>query len=59
MWCLNIYTDTFVLFSRLEEEKGRERSFVECEQGRIEPPKAARGHATFVDGKMLSVNKYT
>ena len=24
-------------------------------QGRIEPPKVARGHATFVDGKMLSV----
>jgi len=29
-----------------------------CGQGRIEPPKAARGHATFVDGKMLSVTKY-
>jgi len=29
-----------------------------CNQGRIEPPKAARGHATFVDSKMLSVTKY-
>jgi len=28
------------------------------EQGHIEPPKAARGHATFIDGKMLSVTKY-
>ena len=27
-------------------------------QGRIEPPKAARGHATYIDGKMLSVTKY-
>jgi len=27
-------------------------------QGHIKPPKAARGHATFVDGKMLSVTKY-
>ena len=27
-------------------------------QGHIEPPKVARGHATFVDGKMLSVTKY-
>ena len=29
-----------------------------CTQGRIEPPKAARGHATYIDGKMLSVTKY-
>ena len=28
-------------------------------QGRIEPPKAARGHATYIDGKMLSVTKYS
>ena len=28
------------------------------EQGRTEPPKAARGHATYKDGKMLSVTKY-
>ena len=27
-------------------------------QGRIELPKAARRHATFVDGKMLSATKY-
>ena len=27
-------------------------------QGRIELPKAARGHATFVNGKMLSDTKY-
>ena len=27
-------------------------------QGHIEPPKAARGHATFIDGKMVSVTKY-
>ena len=26
-------------------------------QGRIEPPKAAREHATYIDGKMLSVTK--
>jgi len=26
------------------------------QQGRIEPPKAARGQATSVDGKMLSVS---
>ena len=31
---------------------------LEYMQGRIEPQKAARGHATFVDGKMLSVTKY-
>ena len=29
----------------------------EWDQGRIEPPKVARGHATFIDGKMLSVTK--
>ena len=29
------------------------------DQGRIEPPKAARGHATYLDGKMLSVTKYS
>jgi len=28
------------------------------DQGHIELPKAARGHAAFVDGKMLSVTKY-
>ena len=28
-------------------------------QGPIEPPKAARGHATYIDGKMLSVTKYS
>ena len=28
-------------------------------QGRVEPPKAARGHATYIDGKMLSVTKYS
>ena len=28
-------------------------------QGHIEPPKAARGHATYIDGKMLSVTKYS
>ena len=28
-------------------------------QGRIEPPKAARGHAAYIDGKMLSVTKYS
>ena len=27
-------------------------------QGRIKPPKAVRGHATLIDGKMLSVTKY-
>jgi len=27
-------------------------------QGRIEPLSAARGHATFIDGEMLSVTKY-
>ena len=34
---------------------------VECQQGRIEPPKAARGHATShspcIDGIVLSVTK--
>ena len=30
---------------------------VSCYQGRIELPKAARGHATYIDGKMLSVTK--
>ena len=28
---------------------------VSCYQGRIELPKAVRGHATYIDGKMLSV----
>ena len=28
-------------------------------QGRIKPPKAARGHATYIDDKMLSVTKYS
>ena len=28
-------------------------------QGRIEPPKAARGHATYIGGKMLSVTEYS
>ena len=28
-------------------------------QGHIEPPKAARGHATYIDGKVLSVTKYS
>ena len=28
-------------------------------QGRIELPKAARGHATYIDGKILSVTKYS
>ena len=32
--------------------------FKSC-QGCIEPPKAARGHATYIDGKMLSVTKYS
>ena len=27
-------------------------------QGRIKPPKEAKGHATYVDRKMLSVTKY-
>ena len=27
-------------------------------QGRIEPPKAARGHAMRIDSKMLSVTEY-
>jgi len=31
---------------------------VGCHQGRIKPPKVPRGHATFIDGKMLSVTKY-
>ena len=32
--------------------------YAKYKQGRIEPPKAARGHATYIDGKMLSVTKY-
>ena len=28
-------------------------------QGHIEPLKAARGHATYIDSKMLSVTKYS
>ncbi len=27
-------------------------------QGRIEPPKAARGHATYIDGIVLNVTKF-
>ncbi len=27
-------------------------------QGRIEPPKAARGHATHIDGIVLNVTKF-
>ena len=29
------------------------------DQGHIEPPKVARGRATYIDGKMLSVTKYS
>ena len=32
--------------------------YIKYWQWRIEPLKAVRGHATFVDGKMLSVTKY-
>ena len=28
-------------------------------QGHIEPPKAARGRATYIDSKILSVTKYS
>ena len=32
---------------------------VRYRQGRIQPPKAVRGHATYIDSKMLSVTKYS
>ena len=32
---------------------------IDIHQGCIEPPKAARGHTTYIDGKMLSVTKYS
>ncbi len=33
-------------------------SVYEYNQGRIEPPKAARGHATHIDGIVLNVTKF-
>ena len=39
------------------DESGTLLHSLEGYQGRIEPPKAARGHATYIDGKMLSFTK--
>ena len=45
----------FKLFSLVSKQ----HYFALYNQGLIEPLKAARGHATYIDGKMLSVAKYS
>ena len=51
------------LENHTEVAEGHEKSLAESPnfhytpQGRIEPPKAAKGHATYIDSKMLSVTK--
>ena len=54
MRLLRIYK-IFFTSSNLRKLHGK----IWSDQGRIEPPKAARGHATYIDGKMPSVTKYS